>query len=125
MPITNNRYVAPTWVNNASPAINASELQAICNTVQSSQVFTTAIAMTTAWTDAGNGVFSQAVSVSGGNARTKVDIQPDETVFAQLVEDKVRALWVENNNGVFTAKAMGAAPTRAMSVQATLKTVVT
>ena len=33
MPIQNNKYVAPSWVNNSSPYINASELQAISDTI--------------------------------------------------------------------------------------------
>ncbi len=31
MPIVDGKYVAPTWVNNAPPAIDAAELQAICD----------------------------------------------------------------------------------------------
>lgn len=33
MPIQNNKYVAPTWENNAPPAMNAEEMQAISNTL--------------------------------------------------------------------------------------------
>ena len=33
MPISGGKYVAPTWNNGASPAIDASELQDICDTV--------------------------------------------------------------------------------------------
>ena len=34
MPISGGKYVAPTWVNNTSPAIDQAELQAVCNTLQ-------------------------------------------------------------------------------------------
>lgn len=34
MPIVNGKYQAPTWVNGNRPAINASELQAICDTLE-------------------------------------------------------------------------------------------
>lgn len=37
MPITNNKYQAPTWVNEAAPAIDADEMQAICDTVEKNQ----------------------------------------------------------------------------------------
>ena len=37
MPMSGNTYVAPTWVNNAPPAISASELQAMCDTIQENQ----------------------------------------------------------------------------------------
>lgn len=34
MPIVNGRYQAPTWVNNSSPAIDATELQAISDSIE-------------------------------------------------------------------------------------------
>ena len=34
MPISNGRYVSPTWINNQAPPINASELQAITDTLE-------------------------------------------------------------------------------------------
>ena len=37
MPMSGSNYVAPTWVDNAPPAISASELQAMCNTIQENQ----------------------------------------------------------------------------------------
>ena len=37
MPIQNGKYVAPTWNNNAPPPVNASELQAVCDTLETCQ----------------------------------------------------------------------------------------
>lgn len=37
MPIIDGAYVAPTWNNNASPAIDATELQAMSNTIEGNQ----------------------------------------------------------------------------------------
>lgn len=37
MPIVNGNYVAPTWINGQSPAINASELQAICDSLEQAE----------------------------------------------------------------------------------------
>ena len=37
MPIVNGRYQAPTWINGQSPAINASELQAICDSLEQAE----------------------------------------------------------------------------------------
>lgn len=34
MPIVNGKYQAPTWVNNSSPAIDATELQAISDSIE-------------------------------------------------------------------------------------------
>lgn len=37
MPMSGSNYVAPTWVNNASPAIDAAELQAMSDTIEANQ----------------------------------------------------------------------------------------
>lgn len=37
MPIANGKYVAPTWVNGTTPAIDAAELQAMSDTIESNQ----------------------------------------------------------------------------------------
>lgn len=37
MPIQSGKYVAPTWNNNAPPPVNASELQAVCDTLETCQ----------------------------------------------------------------------------------------
>ena len=37
MPLSGNTYVAPTWVDNAPPALDAAELQAICDAIVQNQ----------------------------------------------------------------------------------------
>lgn len=37
MPMSNGNYVAPTWVDNAPPALDAAELQAMCDTIVQNQ----------------------------------------------------------------------------------------
>lgn len=37
MPISNGKYVAPTWINNNAPAIDADELQAMSDTIEANQ----------------------------------------------------------------------------------------
>lgn len=37
MPIQNGQYVAPTWINNAPPAMDASEMQDICDSIANNQ----------------------------------------------------------------------------------------
>lgn len=37
MPIVNGQYQAPTWVNGQRPPINATELQAMCDTIEKNQ----------------------------------------------------------------------------------------
>lgn len=61
MPMSGGEYLAPTWVNGAAPAIDADELQAICDTVQGSQVRSAVCTLSSSgWTGG-----SQTVSVAG------------------------------------------------------------
>lgn len=75
------------------------------------------IILTTSWE--GDGPFTQAVTILGTTANSKIDLQPDAVVLASLVADGVTALWVENNNGACTAYALGAAPSAPLEVQYT------
>lgn len=75
------------------------------------------LSLSTSWS--GSGPYTQTVAISGGTSASKIDIQPDATVINQLVSDGVTALYIYNNNGTFTAYAVGAAPTAAMTVQYT------
>ena len=70
------------------------------------------------WT--GSGPYTQSISVEGATATSRVDMQPDETVLAQMLDDGVNALFIKNDNGALTAVAMGAAPTADLTVQVTI-----
>jgi hypothetical protein len=62
------------------------------------------------------------VSVTGATvtANSKVDLQPTAAQIAALQSDGVTSLVVENNSGVLTAYALGAAPSAAMMMQCTV-----
>lgn len=47
MPIINGRYVAPTWVNDENPPINAQEMQDICDSIEKNQTPTDHASTTT------------------------------------------------------------------------------
>jgi hypothetical protein len=70
----------------------------------------------------GDGLYTQTVTVPGipVTANSKVDLQPDMEEIEQLAGDGVAALYVENDNGVLTAYAAGAAPSSAMTLQCTV-----
>lgn len=119
MPMMNNAYVAPMWANDSAPALDAAELQAMSDSIEGSQTLANSVTLTTAWTDAGDDVFTQEVTVSGGTANSKVDLQPSAAQLKALMADGVSALYVENDGGTFTVYAIGAAPTAEMTVQIT------
>lgn len=80
------------------------------------QITVVSITLSADWTE-GDGYYSQTVTVTGGTANTKVDLQAGYAVINQMVEDGCSALYIENNNGTFTAYAVGEAPTVELTVQ--------
>lgn len=86
------------------------------------QIKTISLSLPVSWTEA-DGYYTQTVTITGGTANTKVGLTANYTTILQMVDDGTTALYVENNNGVFTAYAVGEAPTVALSVYATLSEV--
>lgn len=77
------------------------------------------VTLSTNWT--GNASpYTQSVTVSGTTANSKVDLQPDATAIAQMIDDGTVAMYVVNNNGVLTAYAVGEKPTVKLTIQATI-----
>ena len=67
----------------------------------------------------GSDPYTQTVTISGSTANTKVDIQPSEEVYDQLVADNVGYLAIKNVNGTLTAVAKGGKPSVDLTVQVT------
>ena len=78
---------------------------------------------TASWT--GSDPYTQTVTISGSTitANTKVDIQPSEEVYDQLVADNVGYLAIKNANGTLTAVAKGGKPSVDLTVQVTYNNV--
>lgn len=74
------------------------------------------ITLSTSWE--GEGPYTQSITLSNATANSKVDLYPDAIVIQQMYDDGVIALYIENNEGVLTAYAIGAAPTAELTVQA-------
>ena len=81
------------------------------------------ITLSASWT--GSGPYTQTVTVSGGTANSIISLQPSIAQSAQLIQDGVKVLQIDNNNGTFTATAIGAAPSSALTLQATRREVAT
>lgn len=73
----------------------------------------------------GAGPYTQTITLSGytPTANTKIDLQPDMNIIQQLINDEVGGLYIENNNGVLTAYAIGNKPSTALSIQITVSEV--
>ena len=65
-------------------------------------------------------IFTQGVWVEGGTGSTIVLLQPTPEQLIALDDDGVATLQVNNDDGIFTAAATGAAPSTDMTIQATI-----
>ena len=80
--------------------------------------YQTHINFSTSWQ--GSDPYTQEVTVKNATENSRVDLHPDASMLAQLAEDKVSALYVENRNGTFTANATGGPPSTSMRMLATV-----
>ena len=76
---------------------------------------------TSSWT--GSDPYTQTVTIPNSTANTKVDIQPSEELYDQLVADNVGYLAIKNVNGTLTAVAKGGKPSVDLTVQVTYNNV--
>ena len=77
------------------------------------------VVLSTNWTGSAS-PYTQSVTISGTTANSKVDLQPDASVIAQMMTDGTVALYIANDNGTLTAYAVGEKPTVALTIQATI-----
>ena len=71
----------------------------------------------------GSDPYTQTVTISGSTSNTKVDIQPSEEIYDQLIADNVGYLAIKNVNGTLTAVAKGGKPSVNLTVQVTYNNV--
>lgn len=64
--------------------------------------------------------WKQPVTITGGAAGKQVDLEADKTAIKQMLDDGTNAIYIANNNGTFTAYAVGEKPTADLSVQVTV-----
>ena len=67
------------------------------------------------WT--GSGPYTQTVTISGGTANTKVDIQVDDNAIQQMIDDDVSALYISNTYVIFTVHAVVEKPSVDLTIQ--------
>lgn len=82
------------------------------------QIIVDTVSLGTSWT--GTGPYTQVVTVAEADADSKVDLQPDATIIQKLIDAGTTALYIVNDNGVFSAVAIGSAPAESLTVQCTI-----
>lgn len=122
-------YKNPGWNNGAPPALNAENLNALCNEVEElsgavpdkqEQIDKLSLTLAAAnWTGSAS-PYTQGVTITGGTATSQADIQADAAAIQQMLDDGTNAIYIANNNGTFTAYAVGEKPTADLSIQVTV-----
>ena len=64
--------------------------------------------------------YTQRVTITGGKATSQVNVQGDATAIQQMLDDGTNAIYIANNNGTFTAYAVGGKPTANLNIQMTV-----
>ena len=82
------------------------------------QIIVDTVSLGTSWT--GTGPYTQVVTVAEADANSKVDLQPDATIIQKLIDAGTTALYIVNDDGVFSAVAIGSAPTESLTIQCTI-----
>lgn len=95
-----------------SQAINAVAGKAITNKLT--------LTLTAAGWAADGDDWKQPVTIAGGAAGKQVDLEADKTAIKQMLDDGTNAIYIANNNGTFTAYAVGEKPTADLSIQVTV-----
>ena len=93
--------------------------QTALNTKQGS-IIKGSVTLTVAGWAADGDDWKQPVTIAGGAAGKQVDLEADKTAIKQMLEDGTSALYIANNNGTFTAYAVGEKPTADLSIQVTV-----
>ena len=78
------------------------------------------IALSGNWS--GNDPYTQPVTITGyaTSANTRADIMPDDSIAEQMINDGVETIYIENDNNVFTAYAIGGRPSSAYNLTVVL-----
>ena len=82
------------------------------------QIIVDTVSLGTSWT--GAGPYTQTITVAEADANSKVDLQPDATIIQKLIDAGTTALYIVNDDGVFSAVAIGSAPTESLTIQCTI-----
>ena len=82
------------------------------------QIIVDTVYIGTSWT--GTGPYTQTITVAEADADSKVDLQPDATIIQKLIDAGTTALYIVNDDGVFSAVAIGSAPTESLMIQCTI-----
>ena len=123
----NKAYFYGVLINSGDASVRRSKLDLVNGTWEQDtigsvcDIVQTISLPTASWT--GSDPYTQKVTIFNSDAKTKVDIQPSEEVYDQLVADNVGYLAIKNVNGTLTAVAKGGKPSADLTVQVTYNNV--
>ena len=76
------------------------------------------ITLNTSWTTVtANQHYTKSVTIASGTSNSKIDLCAEYATILQMDNDGTLAVYIENNNGTFTAHAVGEKPTASLTFQ--------
>lgn len=80
------------------------------------------VTLNSTWTSAGNSLYTKTFTIANETitAKTKVDIQQDDTIINVMVNNTIYGMYVLNNNGSLTMCCVGGKPSSSITVQVSL-----
>lgn len=104
-----NSFFGAKDANQINAAVNG-VMEQIANTYD--EITLTA----SAWVKNGD-VYTQPVTLANVTVGESIDLRPNDVALTQLSNDGVTSIYIENDNGVLTARCTNVAPTADLTMQ--------
>lgn len=109
-----------TWFATIQDTLDSDTAGNLLNLINGKEDIPVVLSLTltaSGWTGSSS-PYKQTVVISGGTLKSKIDLQVNDAAAQQMLDGGTLLLRVDNNNGVFTATAIGEKPTTDLTVQA-------
>lgn len=112
------------WRKNTTPSgTGYTKIGSVLNLIQGPKIKTITVPSTNWVQNSTTGNYSQTISslTSDITAKSKIDVLPNQTIIAQLLEDGVSGIYIENNNKTVTIYAIAEKPTENLSLSVSIQ----
>lgn len=112
------------WRKNVTPSgTGYTKIGSILNLIQGPKIKTITVSSANWVQNSTTGNYSQTISSLSSDItnKSKIDILPNQTIIAQLLEDGVSGIYIENNNKTVTIYAIAEKPTENLSLSVSIQ----
>lgn len=112
------------WRKNTTPSgTGYTKIGSVLNLIQGPKIKTITVSSANWVQNSTTGNYSQTISSLSSDItnKSKIDILPNQTIIAQLLEDGVSGIYIENNNKTVTIYAIAEKPTENLSLSVSIQ----